>query len=80
MRPARCGANGIRQRAGALLDDYFRRYPRGALAEEALAVAIEAAMARGDARARTLARRYLARYPSGQFRVAAERALGGPAE
>ncbi len=57
------------QRAGALLDDYFRRYPRGALAEEALAVAIEAATARGDARARTLARRYLARYPSGQFRA-----------
>jgi hypothetical protein len=67
-------------RAGALLDDYFRRFPRGVLAEEALAVAIEAAQARADARARDLARRYLARYPEGQFRKAAERALAGPPE
>ena len=67
-------------RAGALLEDYFRRYPRGALAEEALAVAIEAAVARGDARAPALARRYLARYPGGHFRNVAERALGGTAE
>jgi hypothetical protein len=67
-------------RAAALLDDYFRRYPRGALGEEALAVAIEAAMARNDARAPALARRYLARYPKGHFRNAAERALGGSPE
>ena len=67
-------------RAGALLDAYFRRFPHGALAEEALALAIEAAEARGDARARVLARRYLGRYPSGHFRELAERALAGPAE
>jgi len=67
-------------RAGALLDAYFRRFPHGALAEEALALAIEAAEARGDARARVLARRYLERYPSGHFRERAERALAGPAE
>jgi hypothetical protein len=67
-------------RAGVLLDAYFRRFPHGALAEEALALAIEAAEARGDARARVLARRYLGRYPSGHFRERAERALAGPAE
>ncbi len=67
-------------RAGALLDEYFRRFPHGALAEEALALAIEAAEARGDARARVLARRYLGRYPSGHFRELAARALAGPAE
>ncbi len=67
-------------RAGALLDDYFRRYPHGTLAEEALAVAIEAASTRGDVRAHALARRYLARYPNGHFRNAVERALAGPAE
>jgi len=64
-------------RAGALLDEYFRRYPHGTVSEEALAVAIEAAVARNDPRAPTFARRYLARYPNGQFRNAAERALGG---
>ena len=67
-------------RAGALLDDYFRRYPHGTLAEEALAVAIEAASTRGDVRAHALARQYLTRYPNGQFRTAVERALAGPAE
>lgn len=62
------------QRAAALLDEYLRRYPSGALAEEALALSVEAATQRGDARAADLAERYLARYPSGRFRRAAERA------
>lgn len=62
------------ERAGKLLDEYLRRYPRGALAEEALALSIEAAIQRGDPRAKDLANRYLARYPSGQFQKAAERA------
>jgi hypothetical protein len=48
---------------------------RGPLAEEALALRIEAASARGDARAVTLARSYLARYPAGRYRELAERAL-----
>jgi hypothetical protein len=61
-------------RAGALLDDYLRRYPRGALAEEALGLAIEAASARGDARAAALARSYLERYPRGRFLRAARAA------
>ena len=69
-------------RAGALLDEYFRRFPRGALGEEALAVAVEAAAARGDARVHALGRRYLQRYPDGHYREAVERALdaGRPGE
>ena len=61
-------------RAGLLLDDYLRRYPNGVLAEEALALAIEAASARGDVRAAALARMYLARYPQGRFQHAASAA------
>lgn len=62
------------ERAGVLLDDYLRLYPRGALAEEALALAIEAAAARGDERAVELANEYLSRFPGGRFREVARRA------
>jgi hypothetical protein len=70
-------ARGIVVRAGlqALLAQYLKSNPRGALAEDALALSIEAAVARKDARAADYARRYLARYPNGRFRVQAERAL-----
>lgn len=61
-------------RATKLLDDYLRRYPSGALAEEALALAIEAASARGDGRAPALARTYLQKYPQGRFASAARAA------
>ncbi len=63
-------------RAGALLDEYLRRWPDGALAEEAMALSIEAAQASGgDARPRALAIRYLQRFPSGRFVETAHRAL-----
>lgn len=62
-------------RAQALLDQYLRANPRGALAEDALALSIEAAVARKDPRAADYARRYLARYPNGRFRGVAERTL-----
>jgi TolA-binding protein len=62
-------------RAGRILDDYFKRYPHGALAEEAQALAIDIAVARGDARAKALASRYLAQFPNGHFRAKAERVL-----
>jgi hypothetical protein len=62
-------------RAQALLDRYLRANPHGALAEDALALSIEAAAARKDPRAADYARRYLARYPNGRFRSMAERAL-----
>jgi hypothetical protein len=66
---------GDAARAQALLDQYLRANPHGALAEDALALSIEAAAARKDPRAADYARRYLARYPNGRFRSMAERAL-----
>jgi hypothetical protein len=65
--------------AAGLLDDYLRRWPNGALIEEALALAIEAANARGDARARVFAAEYVGRFPSGRFGEAARRTLARPA-
>ena len=55
------------ERAGVLLDDYLGHHPDGALLEEALALAIEAAVARHDTHAIDLAARYLQRFPSGRF-------------
>lgn len=51
----------------------------GPLAEEALALRIEASLARGDGRAGRLASAYLARYPRGRYRDVASRALAGRA-
>jgi hypothetical protein len=56
------------------LDAYLDRYPDGDLAEEVLALAIEARTALGDDAAASLAERYLQRYPHGRFREHAERA------
>jgi hypothetical protein len=47
----------------------------GPLAEEALALRIEAANASGDARAKSLALSYLSRYPGGRYRELARRTL-----
>jgi hypothetical protein len=66
---------GDAARAQALLDQYLKANPRGALAEDALALSIEAAAARKDPRAADYARRYLAKYPNGRFQSVAERAL-----
>ena len=56
-------------RAGALVDKYLADHPRGALREEALVLAIEAADARGDhLDGRRWARIYEAEYPQGRFR------------
>ena len=66
---------GDAARAQALLDQYLRANPHGALAEDALALSIEAAATRKDPRAADYARRYLARYPNGRFKGVAERAL-----
>jgi hypothetical protein len=62
-------------RAQALLNDYLKANPRGALSGDALALSIEAASARRDPRAAEYARRYLASYPKGKYRDLAKRAL-----
>jgi len=55
-------------RAGMLLARYLDRFPQGVLAQEALAIAIEAGLARGDRRAAaSLAEQYLTRFPAGRF-------------
>ena len=63
------------ERASLFLTYYLDRFPRGRYVEEALALGIEAAMARGDAS--RPARRYLERFPSGRYRALATRALDG---
>jgi TolA-binding protein len=67
--------SGDTARASQLLKEYQRKYPEGALQEEALALSMEAAAARGDASATKLARQYLERYPNGRFRDQAQRVL-----
>lgn len=66
---------GNPERAQALLSDYMKANPRGALAEEALALTIEAAHARRDPKAQRYAQRYLARYPGGRHTALARRVL-----
>ena len=54
--------------AGELVDRYLSRHAEGPLAEEALALGIEAADTRGDhATARALSTQYLERFPKGRF-------------
>jgi hypothetical protein len=56
------------ERAGRLLGGYLDAHPHGVLREEALALGIEAAAARGDAGvAQRLARAYQSAYPGGRF-------------
>ena len=63
------------ERARLLCDDYLRQNPDGPVAEDALALSIEAAAAQQDPEAAAIARRYLARYPTGRYRAAADAAL-----
>jgi hypothetical protein len=59
-------------RARDLLSDYLRRFPHGALAEDATALQIEAAVAAGDlTAARRWADRYQSEFPSGRFNATA---------
>jgi len=70
-------SEGDAARAQRLLDAYLRDNPRGALAEDALALSIEVAAARKDPRAVSRAKRYLAAYPKGRFRGLAEQVVQG---
>jgi hypothetical protein len=58
-----------------LLDTYRGQFRDGDLAEEALALAIEARAALGDGAARGLAAEYLQRFPHGRFHALAEGVL-----
>jgi hypothetical protein len=74
IRALRSEGDGVR--SGALLAEYLRAHPRGVLAEDALALSIEAAAARHDnASAAEFGRRYLAQFSMGRFRAVAVRAL-----
>jgi hypothetical protein len=66
-------------RAGTLLARYVERFPQGVLAEEALAIAIEADLARGDRQAAAaLAEQYLKRFPAGRFIRLARKTMDPP--
>ncbi len=69
MRALRLDHDPVRARG--LLGRYLERHPDGALAEEALALTIEAAIAHHDGDAAALGARYLRRYPAGPFRALA---------
>ena len=72
--------SGDAERASALLSQYLRAHPRGVLSEDALALSIEAANARHDARsAAVLGRRYLEQFPAGRYRAFAQQATQPPA-
>lgn len=66
---------GDPERARRLLEQYRTANPSGELAEEALVLSIEAAVAHGDPDAQRLARLYLAKYPNGRFVAAARRVI-----
>ena len=72
MRALRLDHDPVRARG--LLARYLERHPTGALAEEALALTIEAALAHRDDDAAALGARYLRRYPGGPFKELALRA------
>jgi hypothetical protein len=58
--------------ASQLLSKYLNAHPRGVVAEDAFALAIEAADRRHDARmVSDYANRYLRQYPAGRFRLLA---------
>ena len=65
--------------AARLLEENRKRYPEGPLAEEALSLQIEAALALHDPRAHAFARDYVTRYPNGRYLDVAQRALAGTA-
>ncbi len=64
--------------ARSLSATYLERHPDGALAEEALALTIEAALAQHEPDAAALGARYLQQYPNGPFRGLARRARTSP--
>jgi hypothetical protein len=73
--------DGEPARAQALAEQSLAKFPHGAQVEEAMALVMEAASARGDAPdAQRAAASYLDRYPSGRFVDRAQRILASPAK
>ncbi len=67
-------------RAMALAEESLQRYPQGVQVEEAMALAMEAAAAEGNASAaHQAAQRYVTRFPAGRFADRAARILATPA-
>jgi len=63
-------SRGDAARASALLADYLHAHPHSVLSEDALALSIEAAVARHDSRsAAELARRYVDQFPNGRYKA-----------
>jgi RNA polymerase sigma-70 factor (ECF subfamily) len=72
--------DGDPARAQALAEQALQRFPHGAQVEEAMALVMEAASARGDATgAQRAATAYLARFRSGRFAERAQHLLASPA-
>ena len=69
---------GDTARAQELTAEYQKKYPNGALKEEAAAIAFESAASRNDPSATRLAKKYLAAFPNGRFRSQAEQVLANP--
>lgn len=67
--------SGDLEKMNRLADEYRSEQPTGALDEEALALSLEAAIAKGSPRAQPLAREYLDKYPQGRFATLAKKAL-----
>ncbi len=78
MRALRVEGDPVRARA--FLSEYLDRHPRGTLAEEALAISIEAALAHRDPDAPALGARYVAAYPGGAFGALARQAEARPGQ
>ena len=78
---APCVATPTPRGALLLLDYYLSHHPGGRLAEQALALSIEAAAAADQPlRARALARRYLREYPLGAHTDRARHVAAGESE
>jgi TolA-binding protein len=68
---------GDTARAQQLTAEYQKKYPNGALKEEASAISFESAASRKDPNAAKLAQRYLNSFPQGRFRAQAAQVLAG---
>jgi hypothetical protein len=70
--------SGDLEKMNELAKEYRSEQPTGALDEEALALSLEAAVAKDSPRAQPLAREYLDKYPQGRFSTLAKKVLKKP--